>query len=88
VVPEGIRELFAGFGTVTVKCMFGGAGIYAEETMFALLHEGVIYLKVDESSAPAFERESLAPFSYATKGRQTRGDVLSAHAGPPLRRPR
>jgi len=68
VAPEDIRELFAGFGTVTVKRMFGGAGVYAEETMFALLHEGVIYLKVDESSAPAFERESLAPFSYATKG--------------------
>jgi TfoX/Sxy family transcriptional regulator of competence genes len=34
--------LFAAFGTVKVRRMFGGAGIYAEETMFALVHDGVI----------------------------------------------
>jgi DNA transformation protein len=67
VAPEDIRELFAAFGTVTVRRMFGGAGIYAEETMFALVHDGVIYLKVDGHNAPAFEREDLAPFTYTTK---------------------
>ncbi len=67
MAPEDIRELFAAFGAVTVRRMFGGAGIYAEETMFALVHDGVIYLKVDGHSAPAFEREDLAPFTYTTK---------------------
>jgi DNA transformation protein len=67
VTPEDIRELFAAFGTVTVRRLFGGAGIYAEEAMFALVHDGVIYLKVDAHNAPAFEREDLAPFTYATK---------------------
>ncbi len=67
MAPEDIRELFAAFGTVTVRRMFGGAGIYAEETMFALVHDGVIYLKVDGHNAPAFEREDLAPFTYTTK---------------------
>jgi DNA transformation protein len=68
VTPQDIRELFAAFGAVAVRRMFGGAGIYAGETMFALVHEGVIYLKADLHNAPAFERESLAPFSYATRG--------------------
>ena len=68
MAPEDIRELFAAFGTVTVRRLFGGAGIYAEEAMFALVHDGVIYLKVDVRNAPAFEREDLAPFTYATKG--------------------
>jgi DNA transformation protein len=68
VAPEDIGELFAAFGTVTVRRMFGGAGIYAEETMFALVHDGVIYLKADAQSAPDFERENLAPFTYTTKG--------------------
>jgi DNA transformation protein and related proteins len=68
VAPEDIRELFAAFGAVTVRRMFGGAGIYAEETMFALVHEGVIYLKVDPHNAPAFEPEGLAPFTYMTRG--------------------
>jgi DNA transformation protein len=48
--------------------MFGGAGIYAEGTMFALVSDGAIYLKADEQNAPAFEREKLEPFVYATKG--------------------
>jgi DNA transformation protein len=67
LTPEDIRELFAAFGVVTVRRMFGGAGIYAGDTMFALVHDGVIYLKVDPQNAAAFERESLAPFSYTTK---------------------
>lgn len=65
--PEQIRELFTSFGHVAVKRMFGGAGIYAEGRMFALVHQGVIYLKVDAQNAPAFEREHLPPFTYATK---------------------
>src|SRR5579863_2139690 len=47
--------------------MFGGAGIYVERTMFALAHEGVIYLKADALNAAAFEREHLAPFTYTTR---------------------
>ena len=35
--------------------------------MFALVHDGVIYLKVDDGTTPAFERENLPPFSYETK---------------------
>jgi DNA transformation protein and related proteins len=67
LAPEDIRELFAVFGAVVVKRMFGGAGIYAEQTMFGLVHEGVIYLKVDQHNAAAFAREDLAPFTYTTK---------------------
>ena len=47
--------------------MFGGAGIYADGRMFALVSEGVIYLKADAHNAPAFEREHLEPFTYATR---------------------
>jgi DNA transformation protein len=67
LAPEDIRELFSAFGTVTVRRLFGGAGIYAGDTMFALVHDGVIYLKVDTQSADVFDRENLAAFSYATR---------------------
>jgi DNA transformation protein len=66
--PDDIHELFKAFGPVEVRRLFGGAGIYADDTMFALVHEGVIYLKVDEASATAFEREALEPFSYSRRG--------------------
>ena len=65
---DDIRELFSVFGPVEVRRLFGGAGIFADGTMFALVHDGVIYLKVDEESAPAFEREQLEAFSYRRKG--------------------
>ncbi len=32
-----VRELFAGLGPVTVKRMFGGAGIYADGVMVGLI---------------------------------------------------
>jgi DNA transformation protein and related proteins len=65
--PEDIRELFAAFGPVAVRRMFGGAGIHAEGVMFALVADGMIYLKVDAQNSPAFEREKLEPFVYEVK---------------------
>jgi DNA transformation protein len=66
VAPDDIRELFRVFGPVQVRRMFGGAGIWAEGRMFALVSDGVIYLKADAHNIPAFEREELEPFTYAT----------------------
>jgi DNA transformation protein len=62
--PEFIRELFAPFGAVTIKRMFGGAGIYSEGLMFGLVFDDAIFLKVDETSIPDFERERSRPFVY------------------------
>jgi DNA transformation protein and related proteins len=68
VSPDDIRELFSAFGSVEVRRLFGGVGIYAGGMMFGLVHDGVIYLKVDEESVTAFEREQLEPFSYSRRG--------------------
>jgi DNA transformation protein and related proteins len=61
---EFIRDLFAPFGPVTVKRLFGGAGISSEGLTFALVFDGAIYLKVDDASIPDFEREGSRPFVY------------------------
>jgi DNA transformation protein and related proteins len=63
--PEFIRELFAQFRVVTIRRMFGGAGIFADGLMFGLVFDGAIYLKVDAASIPDFEREGCQPFVYA-----------------------
>jgi DNA transformation protein len=68
VAPDDIAELFGAFGPVSVRRLFGGAGIYADGIMFALVHGGVIYLKTDERTSPAFDREQLPPFSYMRRG--------------------
>jgi DNA transformation protein len=76
--PEFIRELFSPFGPVTVKRMFGGAGIWSEGLMFGLVFDGAIFLKVDEGSIPDFEREGSKPFVYTrakSKGRVDRASL-------------
>ena len=60
--------MFMGFGPVTVRRMFGGAGIFADGLMIGICHEGVVYLKADDTTRPEFEREGLGPFTYATLG--------------------
>jgi DNA transformation protein len=75
---EFIRDLFAQFRPVTMKRMFGGAGLYADGLMFALVFDGAIFLKVDAASIPEFEREGSAPFTYTrakSKGRVGRASL-------------
>jgi TfoX/Sxy family transcriptional regulator of competence genes len=62
--PDFIHELFAAFRPVTVRRMFGGAGIFCDGLMFALVFDGAIYFKVDDASIPDFEREGSTPFVY------------------------
>jgi DNA transformation protein len=66
--PERIRELFASFGPVDVRRMFGGAGVFVDGMMIALVSRDVVYLKADAETIPSFEREGLAPFSYMARG--------------------
>jgi DNA transformation protein len=64
---EAIRELFGEFGPVSVRRMFGGAGVFVDGTMIALVSRGVIFLKADDETIPRFEAEGQGPFTYATK---------------------
>jgi DNA transformation protein and related proteins len=65
---DRIVELFAAFGPVVPRRMFGGVGIYSDGTMFALVAGGLLYLKADRETVAAFEREGQGPFTYAAKG--------------------
>jgi DNA transformation protein and related proteins len=64
VDPEFIRDLFAPFGPVLVRRMFGGAGLFREGLMFGLVSDGALFLRVDADSIPDFEREDSRPFVY------------------------
>jgi DNA transformation protein len=69
---DRIAELFSGFGPVTARRMFSGAGVFADGLMIALSVDGTIFLKADERTIPDFEGEGLSAFSYRTKdGRRT-----------------
>src|SRR5262249_20586606 len=62
-----IRDLFAEFGAVDIRRMFSGAGVFADGRMIALIARDVVYFKADAETIPAFEREGLGAFTYATR---------------------
>lgn len=68
--PEYVKELFAAFGPVSVRRMFGGAGVFAAGRMIALLAGGELFLKADESTIPAFKAEGSEPFEYGASSRR------------------
>jgi DNA transformation protein and related proteins len=70
---DDLGALFAPFGRVTVKRMFGGHGVYAEALCFAIEHGGEVFLKVDAESQPSFAASGSSPFIYNAggKGRPT-----------------
>ncbi len=64
---EWVREHFAALGTLEIKRMFGGAGVYRHGTIFALLDDGLVWLKGDETNAPALEAAGSRQFTYSGK---------------------
>ena len=74
---DDIAELFAGFGPVSIRRMFSGFGLYAEEVCFSLFLRGELYFKADETTVPRFAQEGSRPFSYT----QTRsGKVVTVNS--------
>jgi DNA transformation protein len=65
-----LEDQMAEFGKVSIKKMFGGAGVYRDGLMFALVDRDVLYLKADAESRGEFDALGLAPFSYQTKDGQ------------------
>jgi DNA transformation protein len=60
-----VEELFAGLGPVRIRRMFGGAGIYAGDVMFALIDDEIIYLKTDEALRADLAAEGSAAWVYS-----------------------
>jgi DNA transformation protein len=63
-----IADQLTGFGPVSIRDMFGGAGIYADGVMFAILSRDTLYLKADETSSRAYADEGMESFTYTAKG--------------------
>ena len=72
---EWVQELLSdGLGRLTIKRMFGGAGVYLSDgLMFGLIDDGVFYLRVDDMNRPDMEKAGSVQFSYPGKD----GEVMS-----------
>ena len=66
---ESLKVLFAPFGAVSVRRMFGGAGIYADGLCFAIAPRGGdVYIKCDVETQATFTAAGSQPFVYEMRG--------------------
>jgi DNA transformation protein len=63
-------EMLAPLGGVSARAMFGGHGLYRDGLFFAIVLDGVLYLKADDESRAAFERAGCEIFSYRREGKR------------------
>jgi DNA transformation protein len=57
-----VVDQLSAWAEVSVRKMFGGAGLYREGVMFGLVADDVAYLKVDDSNRDAFVKAGSSPF--------------------------
>jgi DNA transformation protein len=63
-VLDQLEEL----GDVTPRSMFGGVGLYRAGIFFGIIAADVLYLKVDDTNRPDYERAKSKPFKpYADR---------------------
>ncbi|MEK7649582.1 MAG: TfoX/Sxy family protein [Patescibacteria group bacterium] len=65
-----MHEVFMGIAGVTSRGMFGGWGIYKDGFFFALIADGRLYFKVDDSNRADYERAGSEPFRYSSKDKK------------------
>jgi DNA transformation protein len=58
-----VLDQFSSWDEVSVRKMFGGAGLYCDGVMFGLIADDVAYLKVDESNREDFIRAGSSAFN-------------------------
>jgi DNA transformation protein len=65
-------DQLADWADVSVRKMFGGAGLYCDGKMFGLIADDVAYLKVDDSNREDFVKAGSSPFNpYPDKAKTT-----------------
>jgi DNA transformation protein and related proteins len=47
---------------IRARSMFGGVGVYAADSFFALMDDDTLYFKVDDETRPEFEARGMTPF--------------------------
>lgn len=75
-----VEEILAPLGRIRCRAMFGGFGIYCDDYFVAIIVEGVLYFKADETTKSSFLDEGCKPFEYT--GRDGRKVSMSYYEVP------
>jgi DNA transformation protein len=83
-VDEGlfawVQEALEPLGGVTLRKMMGGATLYLDGTVFAILDEGELWLKADAETVAVWDAEGCEKFSVTFK--DGRVDVMNYRRAP------
>jgi DNA transformation protein len=64
-----LEEQLAPLGSVAMRRMFGGIGVFCDGLMFGIVADDAVFLKADDINRAAFAAEGLGPLTYKAKGR-------------------
>jgi len=65
--PDRFDDLFASFGKIRVRRMFGAEGLFRDGLMFGIVHQERIYFKTSDESRQTFIAEGTKPLYYKFK---------------------
>jgi DNA transformation protein len=68
---EFVIDQLEGCGPILTKRMFGAVGVYSGDIFFAIVDDDTLYLKVDDTTRPDFERAGCRPFRPYGDDRQS-----------------
>ena len=57
-----ILDQLQGLDDVEARRMFGGYGLYQDETFFGIVHKGKLFFKIDESTVGEYHKWKMKPF--------------------------
>lgn len=61
-------KLFEQLGQIKSRSMFGGFGLFADDTMFALVVQDKLHIRADKLSVEQFEVKGFKPYVYKKRG--------------------
>jgi DNA transformation protein len=73
---EFVAELFEGVGPISIRRMFGGAGVYAQGLIFAIIVDDTVYLKSDEGLRKELREEGSQPFVWTPQSGPRKGEAV------------
>jgi DNA transformation protein len=47
---------------IEARRMFGGFGLYQDETFFGIVHKGKLFFKIDDSTVGEYRKRKMKPF--------------------------
>ena len=57
-----VLDQLRGLDDVEARRMFGGYGLYQDETFFGIVHKGRLYFKIDGSTVGEYRKRKMKPF--------------------------